>query len=189
MSNKGKFFVISAPSAAGKSTVINSVIEELCFLKKPISYTTRQPRAGEKDGVHYNFISTDKFEKMKKEGKFLEWATVYNNFYATSMDTIKSALKSGIILIKDIDTQGAMQIKEKLGKDAVLIFIEPPSIEELRRRIRGRATDPEQVVKIRLENAKKEMAEADKYDHIVVNDILDDAVGKIKDIISRYIQK
>ena len=186
MSSKAKLFVVSAPSGTGKSTVIEAVMKDIPKLKKPVSYTTRQPRPGEMNGVDYNFVSTDRFEEMKKEGKFIEWATVYNNMYGTSLETIKNSIGSGTYLLKDIDTQGALQLKDKLGNDAVLIFINPPSIQELEQRIRSRASDPEHQIRVRMDNAQKEMLEAPKYDHIIINDELKNAVNGLKKIISGY---
>jgi len=186
MSNNAKLFVISAPSGTGKSTVIDAVMKELPRLKKPISYTTRRPRPGEKNGVDYNFVSVVEFENMKEQGKFLEWANVYGNMYGTSLKTVKSSLTSGNFLLKDIDTQGALQLKKKLGDNAVLIFIEPPTLQELENRIRQRACDSEQQIKTRLDNAKKEMSEASKYDHVIINDELKNAVNDLKKIISGY---
>jgi len=186
MSNKAKLFVISAPSGAGKSTVIDSLMKEMPGLKKLISYTTREPRPGEKNGLDYNFVNIAEFEKMKNEGKFLEWATVYGNFYGTSLELVKTAISSGNFLIKDIDTQGALQLKDKLGPDAVLIFVKPPTLKELEARIRHRASDSEQQIQTRLDNAKKEMSEASKYDHVIINDDLNKAVNGLKKIISGY---
>jgi guanylate kinase len=186
MSNKGKLFVVSAPSGTGKSTVIDAVMQELPTLKKPISYTTRPPRPGEVNGIDYNFVDISEFENMKNEKKLLEWATVYGNYYGTSLETVNNALSSGTFLLKDIDTQGALQLKSKLGKDAVLIFINPPSIQVLETRIRQRASDSEQQIKTRMDNAKKEMSESPKYDHVIINDELKKAVNGLKKIISGY---
>jgi len=186
MSNKAKLFVVSAPSATGKSTVIDAVMKELPTLERPVSYTTRAPRQGEKDGVDYHFVDVETFEKMKKENKFLEWAVVYGNLYGTAMATVKTALAFGNFLLKDIDTQGALQLKDKLGKNAVLIFVEPPSLKDLETRIRQRGTDTEEQIKTRMDNAKKEMSESSKYDHVIINDNLEDAVSALKNIISGY---
>jgi guanylate kinase len=186
MSNKAKLFVISAPSGTGKSTVIDGVMKDIPGLKKPLSYTTRAPRPGETNGVDYNFVSVAEFEKMRNEGKLLEWATVYGNLYGTSLKTVKASLSSGTFLLKDIDTQGALQLKKKLGSNAVLIFIKPPTMQELETRIRQRNSDSEQQIKTRMDNAKKEMSEASKYDHVIINDELKNAVNGLKKIISGY---
>lgn len=184
MSNKGIMFVISAPSGTGKSTIIDHVLNETSKLKKPISYTTRLPRPGEIDGRDYNFISKDEFNKKLKNGDLLEWASVYDNFYGTSLEYVTKELEKGSILIKDIDTQGALQLKRVLGNKAVLIFIEPPSIEVLEDRIRKRGKDSEEVIKKRMDCAKAEMLEAKRYDYRVVNDNMDHAVEEIKDIVN-----
>lgn len=186
MSNKAKLFVISAPSGTGKSTIIGAVMKDLPKLKKPLSYTTRTPRPGEKNGVDYNFISVAEFERMRNQGRLLEWANVYGNLYGTSLETVKTSLNSGTYLLKDIDTQGALQLKKKLGNDAVLIFINPPTLSALETRIRQRNSDSEQQIKTRMDNAKKEMSEASKYDHVIINDELKNAVNGLKKIISGY---
>ena len=186
MSNKAKLFVISAPSGTGKSTVIDAVMNDTSALKKLISYATRAPRPGEKNGVDYNFVSVAEFEKMKNAGELLEWATVYGNLYGTSLKTVETSLRAGKYLLKDIDTQGAMQLKAKLRDDAVLIFINPPTLQVLETRIRQRNSDSEQQIKTSMENAKKEMSEASKYDHVIINDELKNAVDGLKKIISGY---
>jgi len=186
MSNRAKFFVVSAPSATGKSTVIEAVIKEMPALKKPVSYTTRPPRQGEQNGIDYNFVDVETFEKMKKQDMFLESAVVYGNLYATAIATVQTALAGGTFLIKDIDTQGALELKNKLGKEAVLIFVNPPSIKDLETRIRQRACDSEAQIQTRLDNAKKEMSESSKYDHVIINDNLNEAVSGLKKIISGY---
>lgn len=186
MSNKAKLFVISAPSGTGKSTIIDAVMKDIPRLKKPLSYTTRPPRPGEKNGVNYNFISTAEFQNMRDQGKLLEWAEVYGNLYGTSLKTVKTSLTSGTFLLKDIDTQGALQLKKKMGDNAVLIFINPPTLQALETRIRQRNSDSEQQIKARMDNAKKEMSEAPKYDHVIINDELKSAVNGLKKIISGY---
>ena len=183
MSNKGLMFVVSAPSGTGKSTVIDKVLRDMPFLKKPVSYTTRSPRSGEVNEKDYNFISAKEFEDKLQRGDFIEWAKVYDNYYGTSLKYIDQELSKGSFLIKDIDTQGALQLKKVLGTKAVLIFIEPPSAEELESRIRKRGKDCDEVIKKRMECARAEMKEADKYDHRVVNDKMDEAVEKMKNII------
>lgn len=186
MSNNAKLFVISAPSGTGKSTVIDAVMKDLPRLKKLVSYTTRKPRPGEKNGVDYNFVGVPEFERMRDDGKLLEWASVYGNLYGTSLKMVRTALSHGTFMLKDIDTQGALQLKKKLGDNAVLIFIKPPTLQELETRIHQRNCDSEQQIKARLENAKKEMSEASKYDHVIINDELKNAVNDLKKIISGY---
>jgi len=187
-SNSGIMFVISAPSGTGKSTIIASILRDLKFLKKPVSYTTRLPRPGEKDGSDYNFVGQEEFEKKLQQHDFIEWAKVYDNFYGTSLEYINKELEKNSALIKDIDTQGALQLKKVLGSKAVLIFIEPPSIEELENRIRKRGKDSEQVIKKRMECAIKEIKEAKNYDYRVINDKMDRAIKEIKDIVKGFIE-
>jgi guanylate kinase len=158
-------------------------------LKKTVSYTTRAPRTGEKDGLDYNFITKQKFEEMKDKGLFIEWANVYGNLYATSLATINNALGRGEFLIKDIDTQGALNLKKELKSLAVLIFIAPPGLQELETRLRARATDPEEIIKLRLQNALKEMAESVKYDYRIINSDLEQTIGELRTIISANIKR
>ena len=181
-------FVISAPSGTGKSTIIELVMKQLPELKKPVSYTTRQKRNGEKDGVDYNFISSDEFKNKISNGDLIEWATVYNNFYGTSMEYLSKELAKGAFLIKDIDTQGVLQLKGKLKDRAILIFIEPRSLTELEKRIRDRGKDDNATIEKRMSCARSEMAQAPKYDHRIVNKDLNSAVRALKDIISGYIK-
>lgn len=188
MSNKGLMFVISAPSGTGKSTIIDKLLQQIKQLKKPVSYTTRPPRQGEKDHIDYHFISSEQFRSKMDKGDFIEWAKVYDNFYGTSLEYINKELENGSILIKDIDTQGALQLKKALGDKAVLIFIEPPSLEELETRIRKRGKDREDVIKARMECARKEMEEARKYDHTVMNDKIGHAVEEIVRIMNGLIK-
>jgi guanylate kinase len=189
MSNKAKIFVISAPSGTGKSTVIEGVLKKIPKLQKTVSYTTRQARDGEKDGIDYHFITEQKFEEMKNNDLFIEWANVYGNLYATSLETINNALGRGIFLIKDIDTQGALNIKKQLKDLAILIFIAPPSIEELEKRLRNRGTDSEEIIQIRLQNALKEMSEAVQYDYRIINSDLQQTIDELKSIIGGHIEK
>ena len=185
--NKAFIFVISAPSGAGKSTIIDKFLNENNFLKKPISYTTRNIRGDEKDGIDYNFITKNKFNELKNTGDFLEWATVYDNLYASSFSVIHNSLNNNISLIKDIDVQGARNIKNKLKEQAILVFIQPPSIEELEKRLLLRNTDTKDVIKIRLEKAKNEIKESYFYDHVIINDKVSNAVKELKNIIKKYL--
>jgi len=188
LNKEAKLFVISAPSGTGKSTLICEVMELIPILKKTISYTTRQPRGEEKTGLDYNFVSVDEFKQLEEKGKFIETATVYGNLYGTSLETIKASLASGQYLIKDIDTQGALNLKKILKDKAVLIFVKPPTLMELEKRLRDRGTDSDAVIKSRLENAVKEIKESVKYDHVIVNDSLDNTVQEFEAIINGYIK-
>jgi guanylate kinase len=185
--HRGLFFIISSPSGGGKSTIIEKTMQRLPMLEKPVSYTTREPRGTEKNGIDYHFISKNAFLAMKERGEFIEWAEVHNNFYATSLKNITEAINSNKYLIKDIDTQGALNLKKILGKNAVLIFIKPPSMEELKKRLQDRQTDTGQTIELRLKNAEEEIKKAVLYQHIAVNDVLDRTVSEVTKIINGYI--
>jgi guanylate kinase len=183
--NSGHLFIISAPSGAGKTTLTKAALARYSDLLYSISYTTRQPRATEQDGVDYHFISKQDFKKGIREGRWAEWAQVYGNYYGTSAKFIDSGLSSGRDILLDIDVQGTIQILKKYP-DSVTIFILPPSLKILKKRLEMRATDSAKVIEKRLEYAKKEMAEKDLYRHVIVNDILSKAVEDIIAIIEKY---
>lgn len=184
--------VVSAPSGAGKSTLCDRLVNEFPKIVYSISCTTRAPRGDEKDGVHYYFLSRKQFKARVKSGEFLEHAKVHGNYYGTLEDTILFAMEEGNHVLLDIDVQGAQQIRDSLfrldprhpiRRGFLDIFISPPSAEELERRLRGRGTDAEHVIKKRLENAKAEMAHASEYTHQVINDDLEKAYADLKTII------
>ena len=180
--NKGRVIIISAPSGTGKGTVIAKLIETHKNISLSVSATTREPRTGEIGGVHYFFITRDEFYKMAEEGKFLEYAEYAGNCYGTPLPPIIEKTAAGINVILEIEVQGFKQVKEKMP-EAVSIFLIPPSMEELERRLRSRGTDSEETILKRLEIAKSEMALSEKYDYIVVNDDVDRAVREIIKII------
>ncbi len=180
---RGLLIVISAPSGTGKTTLTRMLLKEFPNIEFSISFTTRKPRPGEVNGKDYWFISREEFLKRIEEGDFLEWAEVYGNLYGTSKSQVLKALNEGKDVLLDIDTQGALQVKENFP-EAVLIFILPPSLEELERRLRNRGTDPEEVIEKRLKVAREEIKRAKFYDYIVVNDVLEVAYNKLKSIIS-----
>lgn len=178
---KGSLFVISGPSGSGKSTICKELEKEE-NIKISISATTRNIRNGEEEGINYYFLSKEEFERKISENAFYEYAKVFNNYYGTLKDKVDDMLKEGYNVILEIDVQGAMQIREQ-NKDAVLIFIMPPSEEELIKRLTGRNTESEEQLKIRIETAKEEISYKDKYDYVVINDNLEKAVEEIKEII------
>lgn len=181
---KGKLFIISAPSGAGKTTLIKEVLGRFPDLSYSISHTTRLPRKGEKDGQDYFFVTADLFEQMIAENLWLEWAKVHDNYYGTSREFVDQTLEKGKHLILDIDVQGACQLMDaKL--DAVTIFIAPPSFEVLAQRLEKRATDAADVIQKRLENAKFEMQKKDLYQYTVINDDLAEAKAAICDIFEK----
>jgi len=186
--SEGDLFVVSAPSGAGKSTLCNAVRNHFGDLAYSISYTTRHPRPGEKHGVDYFFISIQEFERGIEQSRWAEWARVHGNLYGTSAQWIQDALDADKTILMDIDVQGALQIIQRFPQ-AVTIFICPPSIEELERRIRKRATDDDANVALRLANAREELAQKDRYRHVLVNDDLDKAVREFIDLIEHYRSK
>jgi len=179
---KGLLIVISAPSGTGKTTLVHMLLKEFPDLEFSVSYTTRPPRPGEVDGKDYHFVDRKTFERMIEEGDFLEWAEVYGNLYGTSRTQVLRALNEGRDVILDIDTQGALQVKKNFP-EAVLIFILPPSLKELERRLRSRGTDDEETIERRLKIAKEEIRRAPLYDYIVVNDVLEVAYENLRSII------
>jgi len=180
---KGLLIVISAPSGTGKTTLCHMLLEEFPNMEFSISYTTRKPRPGELNGRDYFFVDRKTFERMIEEGDFLEWAEVYGNLYGTSKSQVLKALKEGKDILLDIDTQGALQVKKNFP-EAVLIFILPPSLKELERRLKKRGTDDEETIKKRLQIAREEIRKALEYDYIVVNDILEVAFERLRFIIT-----
>ena len=184
--------VVSAPSGAGKSTLCNRLVDEFPNVSYSVSCTTRAPRGEEQDGVHYYFLSKKEFKERIKYGEFLEHAKVHGNFYGTLEDTVVYAMEEGSHILLDIDVQGAAQIRESLARldprhpvrrGFTDIFISPPSHEELEKRVRGRGTDKDGVIKKRLATAVKEMEHAKEYSYQIVNDDLDTAYSELKTVI------
>jgi guanylate kinase len=183
MFKKGKLFVISAPSGAGKTTLCNKLLQAYNDLIYSVSYTTRAPRFDEVEGKDYFFISVKKFKEMIENDEFIEWAEVHGNFYGTSKKFIEENLKAGRNIILDIDPQGARQLKNKLSF-GTYIFIIAPSMKDLRERLINRRTETEEKINLRLNNAKKEIAYYKDYDYIIVNR---DIVSSYKELESIYI--
>lgn len=180
---KANLLVISAPSGTGKTTILRPVLNRLENLAFSISHTTRAPRAGEKDGQDYHFVTVEEFTKIKEANGFLEWAEVHENFYGTSRQSVEKQLNDGVDIILDIDVQGAMQLKKQTDLTATFIFIAPPSMQELERRLSGRGTETPASLKTRLGNAANEMRQATEYDYIILNDKLDEAITTFKAIV------
>ena len=180
--NRGKLFVISGPSGAGKSTVVFKAIEgrdDVCF---STSVTTRKPRPGEVDGREYFFVDPDRFKEMVSNGELLEHAEYVANSYGTPKAYVEEKLSSGMNVILDIEVQGARQVNEKMP-ECVKIFIIPPTVEELRKRLEKRGTDTQRAIEARLIRAKQEFEEADFYDYVIVNDDADVAAAKLSAIM------
>jgi guanylate kinase len=184
----GKIFVLSAPSGAGKTTLVKTIKERFPFLKESISCTTRTPRNGEQEGVDYFFLTRKAFQKQKTAGMFAEWAEVHGNYYGTPLEYIKGTIESGKNIICDVDYQGALNIRDKFPNEAVLIFVLPPSMEELESRLRKRATDDEEIVNKRLQNAKKEITHYKHYDFIITNNCVSQAVDLLSSIIKAHVE-
>jgi guanylate kinase len=178
---KGVLFVVSAPSGAGKTTIVRRVISQLAGVSLSVSCTTRSPRPGEQKGVDYAFITRAEFEAMEKEGRFIEWAQVHGDLYGTPRANLER-LDHGEDLVLEIDTQGARRIRERFS-DAVLIFILPPSLEVLQGRLRSRGGDAEEAIRARLQNAQKELDQMARYDYIVVNEEIEEATREVASII------
>lgn len=184
---RGNLFIISAPSGAGKTTLAKAVLQQFRDMLYSISYTTRKPRAEEQDGVDYHFVSKQDFKKGIKKSRWAEWAEVYGNYYGTSAEFIEKSLSSGCDILLDIDVQGTLQIL-KYYPDCVTIFILPPSMTALRKRLEMRGSDSKAVIERRLVNARTEMAQKKMYRHIIVNEKLSDAIEELSAIFKKYRQ-
>lgn len=182
MKERGLLIVISGPSGAGKGTICSELRKEMPNLVYSVSMTTREPRVGEKEGINYFFRTKEQFEELLAQGDFLEYAKVYDNYYGTPKAHVMDLLDEGKHVILEIDIQGAMQVKDAFS-DGVFIYIVPPSLSVLSNRLNGRGTDAQDVINKRLSLASSELALAHRYDYIVVNDILDEAVEKVASIL------
>ncbi|MEC4175951.1 guanylate kinase [Adlercreutzia sp. R7] len=174
----GNLFVISGPSGTGKGTIIARLVKEVPDAWVSVSATTRRPRPGEVEGVSYYFLSKDDFLALADEGGFLEWAQYSDNCYGTPLASVQREMAAGKQVILEIEVQGALQVKEKMP-EAHLVFIEPPSLEELERRLRGRGTETDDVVRKRMDTALVELSRKMEYDIRLVNDDLDEAVAQL----------
>lgn len=184
MTVQGRLFILSGPSGSGKSTLMRRLLENMPGLAFSVSHTTRKPRPGEEDGVHYHFTETAAFLALRDQqpSGFLEWAEVHGNLYGTGVVEVEKRLQQGMDILLDIDVQGARQV-QKRRNDAISIFLCPPSLDALARRLRRRATEKEEGYALRLENARKELTCAPEYTYLLVNDQLETAVEGFRSII------
>jgi len=179
----GNLFIISAPSGTGKTTILKRIISEMENIMFSVSHTTRPPRPGEKEGVDYYFVKKDAFQKMQEQDLFYEWAEVHGNLYGTSRNAVQEIIDQGQDIILDIDVQGGLQAMDKVGDKGIFIFILPPSLQELEKRLVNRGTESESVIATRLKNAQGEISVMEKYDYVIVNDSVAEAVEVLKSII------
>ena len=185
---KGHIFVVSAPSGAGKTTIVKSILKDIPELAFSISATTRRKRENERDGFDYHFISEDAFRKKIEENGFVEWEKFYDYYYGTPKGFIDDKINSGISVLLEVDVKGALSIKT-IYPDAILIYIYPPSFEVLVERLKNRRTEDETDFKKRVERAKMELSHKDKFDYLVVNNDLNIAISQVKSLIKKIISK
>lgn len=180
--HSGKLFIISGPSGAGKGTICKRLVEDT-KVEISVSVTTRNPRPGEVDGKSYYFATKDEFQSQIERDGFLEYAEVYGNYYGTPREKVVEKLKQGVDVVLEIDIQGALNVKEAYP-NGIFIFILPPSMAELRKRITGRGSESEEAINLRLSQTLKEISYIDKYDYCVVNGDLEEAVSRVKSIVT-----
>ena len=183
MSNDSRLFVIAAPSGAGKTTLVHALTRKHPELRFSISYTTRKKRRTEADGVDYLFVDETEFNRLRDEGALLESAEVFDNYYGTSRHQVEQHLADGHSVILEIDWQGAQQVRESMP-ECVTIFVMPPSVEELEKRLRNRRTDADDVIARRLRDALSDMSHWDEFDYVIINDDLDQAVADIEAVLA-----
>jgi len=187
---KGKLIIFSAPSGAGKSTIVQALLEKAYKLEFSISATSRAPRGEEKDGVEYYFLSPDEFKAKIKQDAFLEWEEVYkDNFYGTLKSEVERITSKGHNIVLDIDVVGGVNIKKMYGDKALSLFIQPPSIDELKKRLKNRGTDSDDKIAVRIAKAEEELGYASQFDQIIVNDLLEDAIKKTEEALSLFLNK
>ncbi|MCB2058701.1 MAG: guanylate kinase [Novosphingobium sp.] len=183
LQRRGLMFILSSPSGAGKTTISRMLLERDSEIRLSVSATTRPMRPGEIDGVHYHFVTEAAFEQMVAEDEFYEWARVFGHNYGTPKGHIRAGLKEGHDFLFDIDWQGTQQLYQKDQQDVVRVFILPPSLEELHRRLTGRGTDSAEVIAARMERARAEISHWDGYDYVVVNDDVEECYAKVAEIL------
>lgn len=180
---RGLMFILSSPSGAGKTTIARKLLAEDAEIAMSVSATTRAMRPGEVDGRDYHFVSQPEFDRMVEDNEFFEWARVFDHCYGTPKAEIRAGLKEGRDYLFDIDWQGTQQLYQKAQADVVRVFILPPSLEELRRRLVGRNTDSAEVISARMARAQAEISHWDGYDYVVINDDVETCFGKVREIL------
>lgn len=185
----GKLIIFSAPSGSGKTTIVRELLKHFGNFEFSISATSRQPRGAEQNGVDYYFMSAEEFRERVERGEFVEWEEVYaGTCYGTLRSEMERIWTAGNVIVFDVDVMGGINLKRLFGDDACSIFIMPPSVEELERRLRGRGTDAEEVISKRIAKAEFELSKSSEFDHTVINDVLEDAVKEATEIIESFIK-
>lgn len=179
----GIIFIVSAPSGAGKTTISRAAVREIAGLTPSVSLTTRRPRNGETEGIDYQFVSEEEFQRRKEAGELAEWARVFDACYGTPRQPLEDAIREGRDMLLDIDVQGARALTARYPKDAVTIFVLPPSFEELEERLRGRGTESEQAIAGRLKRAREEFRAYPEYDYLIINADLADSLEQLETIV------
>tara|TARA_R100001143_G_C3360945_1_gene135559 strand:- start:19369 stop:19941 length:573 start_codon:yes stop_codon:yes gene_type:complete len=188
LSKEGKIIVLVSPSGGGKTTIANRLLKEFDKIKFSVSATTRKPREGEIDGVHYRFISEQTFKEQIQKEMFLEWEEFYNGtYYGTLRQNVESDLEKGYFVLLDIDVLGALNVQKMYGERSLTIFLSPPSLEVLRERLALRGTETEESLNTRIERARKEMENVDRFDEVVINDQLEEAYQNVKNLVTNFI--
>ncbi len=189
MEHTGKLVIFSAPSGSGKTTIVKRLLEAFPQFEFSISATSRQPRGIERDGVDYFFLTQEEFRRRVEAGEFIEWEEVYNGTcYGTLRSEMNRIWDKGNVIIFDVDVMGGINLKRIFGHNACSVFIMPPSVDELERRLNGRGTDSPETIAKRVAKAGFEISKSDEFDHVVVNDVLDDAVAETRRIIERFLE-
>lgn len=184
---KGNLIILAAPSGSGKSTLVKMLFEDFEQLKFSVSATTRSPREGEEDGVHYHFLSKEKFQERIDANDFLEWEEFYSGTrYGTLRSEVDKKLKTGYFVLLDIDVKGAVNMKQIYGENCLSLFIQPPSLNVLKQRLEARGTENEYSLGLRLERASEELEYADQFDQVIINDDLDTAYAQVKHAVSKF---
>lgn len=184
----GKCVIFSAPSGAGKTTIVHALLKELPYLSFSVSACNRSPRENEQHGEDYYFLSLEDFKNKIEKEEFLEWEEVYkDNFYGTLKSEVERIWAANKVVIFDVDVIGGLNLKEKLGEQALAIFVAPPTVDTLEKRLRYRSTETEEKIQTRLGKAKYELSFADKFDYILVNDLLEEAIQTAKDKVTQFV--